>query len=412
MDTLIPRAVVKLSGVTLDSFGMAGFLRNLRVERVVDRSQPAMDRAHGRAKRGNMSISLNNLDGQLAGVVAIRERVDIWLGYGTELFYRGSFRVTRPSFSFADSAEINLAGEDESADLVSTTSGLRFHKSTTVEEVVRKVAERHKLRHAVHPDVASIQIGTLDQHRHENDWLFLDRALYRSGAGWLYIEPSDTGDSQIVVKPFTETTPLYRSAGSADRPSSELFRLGYRTKDADWPIKSAEVHLEAEDATDVEAGEVSEDGLGVTFTSALGEESAAVGVTPQKARSSRGVANTGRTKTATFFSPEVTSLAKIEDAAAFWREHNIRISVALYPGLPFLYPNMKVLLLGVGPFSGEVIIVSVEDTWGPDGYRQNLQVISPYVDDPTLSDELADSSGITFTSALGEESAAAGVTEQ
>lgn len=163
-------------------------------------------------------------------------KMQIYLGYAeTGIDYMGSYLIE----SWTKSAMPRKLSV--SAKAIGFTTDIKAPKSrsyhkTTVGEIVNKVAGKHSLNAKVHPEIAKIKIGHIDQSN-ESDVNFLTRLAKRVGGifkladGNVIMNKAGSGDlpsgSPAPVIPWPETGLLDWSATGSERGS-------YRSASASW----------------------------------------------------------------------------------------------------------------------------------------------------------------------------------
>ncbi|MGX1098858.1 phage late control D family protein [Amorphus sp. MBR-141] len=177
-------------------------------------------------KQDSASLSVDNRSGY--GAPQEGTRMQVWLGYaGSDggaggLAYMGAYYTGQ----WTKSGRPKLM--EVSAHAVDPTSGAKEPRSTsyhemTVGDIVGKIAGRRGLDAKVHPSIASIRIGHIDQSS-ESDISFLSRLAKRIGANFKVandtlilneISPSLPGGGDVPVFTITETGQTdWRSTGS------------------------------------------------------------------------------------------------------------------------------------------------------------------------------------------------------
>jgi hypothetical protein len=373
VDTLVPEADVYLGGESLKHWGLNGFLKSISVTRVISRTRPTQSNAKGKAKRSSASLVFSNLDNQILTTLALKEGVDIWLGYGIgEMYYRGGFVVVKPNITFADTMDITLTLEDRSAEMVSSFPFRRFREGEKVGDIVANICREYGLDADIEEAIAETKIlgPGMSKTNRESDWQFLERLLYTTGTGLMYVEPVAHGQDILVVKPITGKPVAFGVR------NFQNISLGYKAYDADIHLKSVAITMDALDIKELKAGQVEDTGAALqTSTGGIVQHGQVVDnrssindASPQEPESTGSVSFD--------MPPGPLMLSAFEGAVALWNKFKIRLTAELHPAVPFLYPGQLVELKGVGPFSGKVLITEIKDSFGSSGYSQSLTMRS------------------------------------
>jgi len=385
VDTLHPRVSVWLGGKSLEHWGLRRFLTSVSVSRVLDRTEPTSDKPKGRAKRSSASITLQNPDNQIVDQMAIKEDLEIWLGYGSDMYHRGSFLVVQPSVTWPNAAasSISLKAEDYAAEMLGNDALVRTFGDPAnpssvagLDEVVKTIANSYGMDHEVEESIGKLQLFNTCKMRGETDWDFLERILKTTSTGFMYVDtsPPESGSGKrhvLKVQPFTAATDLIQDNG-------KTLTMGYRDYRADLHLASAKVSMQGLKA-DQFAGSSKGDGGQTLLVGAGGAPSeifltkpGGEGIAGDESSTVSGVG--GERKVDLPVGP--LSLSQFREAIDLWLDFKLKITATLSPAVPYLYPGYIVQLLGLGPFSGRALLTSVQDKWGASGYTQTLELRS------------------------------------
>lgn len=391
MDTLVPRANILLSGRTLEDWGLRSFLRSVTCSRSADRTATTRRDVKGRSRRDTATLVFDDADHQVVRHIAMRERVDIMLGYD-ELWHRGSYMTYAPSPEYAEDQSISIECQDMSMKLMENqgAANRRWSGASTLGQIVRKVVNTlaYGMDADVHPDLEGLTFHGISSERHESDWDFLERLVRMTGIGQMFVRPgwaagSATAQDTLVVRPFghqIDKLPI----PDAPRPAV----LGYRDPSVDVPIGSAKVRLDVEKGLAAVGADLdATTGKFLVFRGDTGKATTAI----QVGSAGGGVASTGRTllgsdvagEAGMLYPPGLTFLRDFETSLRLWQAFAVRLDLDLPVAAPFLYPSQKVRITGVGPFSGDAVITSIRDTYGDGGYGQTLEAVSAAAMDAT-----------------------------
>lgn len=385
MDTLVPVVEVVLGGKTLSSLkGLNRFLHSAHVSLSRDKTRPSRSNGGvGENLRSTAGITLVNLDGQLWDAPRMREDMVIRIGYlGSSKYTRGGFIVTKPAFVLPGSGAITiqLSAEDYGADMVHDTRS-RNLIGRTLGDAVAEVARSHSMESRVDPEIANVIIGNRGVKRPGtlSDWKFLEHMVHESGAHVMRVEAgTEPGARATLIVEQLLHRPL-RKAGS-----DTVFSIGYRTA-ADYPAVSVSLDMRGVEPDALAGGTVGDTGAqSKLFSIRTGSTTDPVIIAQREDTPGVASADGESEEEAPLVESSVVaipkgvfSLREFAKSVALWGEFKIRLSVSLSPGLPFLFPGHIIDLRGVGPFSGKVVVMSVEDDFGPGGYSQTLACASP-----------------------------------
>lgn len=384
---------VRLSGRTLEDWGLAPFLSSVRCSRTIDRTPRTVGAPKGRQRRDSAELTFENVDDGVWHVLFVNELVEIRLGYmGGPLFLRGTYIVREPKFHYPEAGglTVTLTCEDESLDLMRNFVARRW-MHTRLEDVVRRVADANGMEAVVHESLAGVTFPEIASPCFESDWDLMERIVRLTGAGFIHVEPSTEGaKAKLVVEPFTFRRAL--APGTVTAGPSDTLRLGYRDPYADVFVTDVDVTLDGDAIQKFDAHDISAQSGRITAAHGLmkGENTLLEGV--QDDDSGGGPAGSagpsssavrtlqGRKARRTLGSlpidlPEgVIDLRAFEESTSLWESFGVRIKASVAPGAPFLYPGHVARLTGmVGPFVGAVAIMGVTDSW--DGsYKQSLDL--------------------------------------
>ena len=384
MNTLVPRARILLGGATLEEWGLRPFLRSVTCTRSTDRVGDSRKKQKGRTQRDSATLVFDNTDHQVVRQLAMRERVEIHLGYDGMMHHRGTYLTYSPSISYgSDDMTVSMDCQDLSIKLMEgqVSKDRKWFGGVTLEQVVRQVANSYGMASDVHSSLKDLEFRDLQSERREPDWQFLERLIHLSGAGFMYVDPAshlaDDPNDTIVIRPFgfnIEKLPV----DTRPRP----LKLGYRVHSADVPIGSASVRLDPEKGLKVIGADLDSKGAKtLVFRGDTKDKSTVVQLIPEADVGSadrltlgKGLASVG--EAGAFYPPGLVFIREFEDSVRLWKMFAVELSIELPIGFPALYPLQLVDLEGLGPFSGKAIATSVKDTYGSDGYSQTLSVRS------------------------------------
>ena len=389
MDTMVPEIHLWFGDDSFRDLGIDGFVTQVTVSRRIDKLDGTREEPEGKNLRSTATVILSNVDGQLWSFPRLYERVEVYMGYrGGGLYFRGGFLITSPTFDLPSSGgmKITLGLEDAGHSMTVTGAGRNFF-DMTLEQAVRRMAEIHGLRYRIHPELAGIKIHSqIGQKRGGSDWRFLEQVIHKSvGAHHMYVDdnPAGEGAPVLVVDKLDSGVELRRN--------DKIVSLGYRVP-ADFWLNSLVVRVKGDSSKDITGATVDKKGdtrllLGrpgstpgtplnsVVLASrpriltTLGSKAMTAAATGRTASGS----NIGASTTDIVTLPStVESIEEYSRSVSLWNDNKITLTGRLHPAVPFLYAGHIVELRGAGPFSGNVQISQITDTYGASGYLQTL----------------------------------------
>lgn len=130
-------------------------------------------------KSDTLDLTLDDRDFSL-DVPAQRAEVKVWIGYGDQLTYMGSYTIDEVSITDNPSTmKVRAKASDSSPEFRATKT--RSWHDTTIGQIVSTIAGEHGFVASVHPDYVSREIQHIDQEN-ESDAHFLTRLARIYGA--------------------------------------------------------------------------------------------------------------------------------------------------------------------------------------------------------------------------------------
>ena len=388
MNTLVPQTKIILGTQTLTEWGLRPFLRSVTCSRSAAKTPWTKKDPKGRPKRDMATLVFDNTEHQVARYIAMREHVEIYMGYGFggADWHRGSYLTYNPAVSYgANDMSISVTCQDASIKLMENqaASNRKWSGRFTLEQIAKRVAVAYHMDLDIHESLRDHVFVGMSSERHESDWHFLQRLTDQTGAGVVYVRPATVvkGNERreaIVIRPFGFELPE-----TPVRAKPEPVKLGYRDPYSDVPIGSASVKLDVEKGLKAVGGALDDvSGKFLAFKGSGVNEAAAIevvtelpdGGSSRRALFGKDAEDIG--EAGAFFPPGLVFLRDFERSLKLWKSFAIELSLQLPIAAPFLYPLQLIELSGLGPFSGKAIITTIQDKFGMDGYSQSLTAVS------------------------------------
>ena len=390
MNTLVPTIDIALNGRTLDEWGLRDFLLSVNLTRSIDRTIGTKKSAKGRKIKNKATLSFANLDYQLTNLISLNTIVEISVGYqGYPSRLLGIYHIKSSSFVFAGNGELTavIEAEDSSAKLSGNFPARSFNQpNQTLKQLVDRVLSDYpELTSKIDSTVANTPIPSTWKGSNESDFAFLERIMAYTSAGLMSIQPIENKpDSPFIAELVIEPLQGKRLINEdTDRP----YVLAYRYPGDIW-LNSVNINMDGIDPAVKTTGMITKQGKtilgelndkGLTGRYTPVSNSFAGHGDPQSPAASGYGSQSTRATVGTVAPPSDAGflISDFSDSVNLWENLRTTMNAVVHPGVPFLAPGQIVDIQGVGFFSGEAMIFEIRDSWGSNGYMQNIILRSP-----------------------------------